>query len=92
MTKRSKAKGRADKGKNIAPHDAVETSTDQKCPFFSFEYLQPAFCISNCTQEQKAAFVDMMRSLSRLTWVQIKSVGRHIPSTHEVHKANLSNY
>lgn len=49
----------------------------QDKPIFSFHYLQDSHCISRCNTEQKAAFADTMRLLSKMTWQEIKSSHRH---------------
>ena len=49
----------------------------QDKPVFSFHYLQDSHCISRCNTEQKAAFANTMRLLSKLTWQEIKSSPRY---------------
>lgn len=63
-----------------APKVAVEAeavSTDGEPPSFSLANLQPGYCVTNCSEEQKAAFVMRLRQLSRLKWSEIKGSHRH---------------
>lgn len=50
---------------------------DQFRPRFSLEHLQSDFCLSLCTQEEKASFADAIHKRSQLTWSQIKNQDRH---------------
>lgn len=77
MPKRLKSKGLANQGKRIIAHEVDGPNTDQKCPVFSFEYLQSSYCITNCNSDEKAAFAERMRLLSQLTWAEIKCAPRH---------------
>ncbi|NOT58991.1 MAG: hypothetical protein HOP19_02075 [Acidobacteria bacterium] len=77
MPKHLKSKGLAHQGKRILAHDVDEPNHDQKCPVFSFEHLQSAYCITNCTSDERAAFTERMRLLSQLTWAQIKCLPKH---------------
>jgi hypothetical protein len=77
MPKRLKSQGLANQGRRIVAHDVDEPNTDQKCPVFSFEYLQSSYCITNCNSDEKAAFAERMRLLSQLTWAEIKCAPRH---------------
>jgi len=89
MTRRIDAKNRTSKGKNISLHSADEINPDQQCPIFSFEFLQSSYCISDCTQEEKAAFADRMRRLSQLTWAQIKCQDRHKLGCEEIARTSI---
>lgn len=46
-------------------------------PVFSFHYLQNAYCISQCSKDQKVGFADTMRILSKMSWNEIYSSPRH---------------
>lgn len=71
MAKHLKSKGLAEKGNRITAHEVNESSSGQRCPVFSFEFLQPSYCISKCESVEKVAFTDQMRTLSQMTWMQI---------------------
>jgi hypothetical protein len=47
-------------------------------PKFSFSHIQSgAYCLSQCSRDDKAALADSLHKLSRLTWGQIFKSGRH---------------
>ena len=65
-------------GSNIkSPGERGGVNYDHYRPRFSLEYLQSDFCLSLCTQEEKASFADSLHKRSQLTWSQIKNQGRH---------------
>ncbi len=50
---------------------------DSDPPAFSLRFMQPNFCISRCTKDEKAAFAGKLRELSQLSWQQLRSADRH---------------
>ncbi len=72
-------KKRSIKGcKNLkAPKPATHDNFDQQKPRFSLEFIQPEYCLSHCDQKEKAHFADSLLKRSRMTWSELKSVGRH---------------
>lgn len=52
-------------------------STDDYYPVFSLSYMDGKYCITNCSQDEKAAFVDQIRLLSQLKWIELKLAPRH---------------
>jgi len=49
-----------------------KASTDEFVPWFSLEHVQPGYCVTDCQQQEKAACLDKLRRLARMTWTQIK--------------------
>ncbi len=72
-------KPQATTGKHISEkalqHESV--SPDVRPPSFSFQYLHRDYCITQCTEVERLAFVDKMRLLSQLTWSQLRQAQRH---------------
>lgn len=66
-------------GKKIGLSSSVNATEDpdKLPPKFSFRYLAPAYCISNCTDEERLSFVDRMFRLSQLTWSKLRQIDRH---------------
>jgi len=66
-------------GKIAKTHRTNGASTEQLSPIFSFRYLQRStpYCISCCSNDEKASFADKMNKLSQLTWADIKRAPRH---------------
>ncbi|QBR85393.1 hypothetical protein E3983_10275 [Legionella israelensis] len=56
-------------------HDS--TSTNHLKPTFSLEHIQANYCVSNCSQKQKAAFADSLLKRSQMTWNEIMQAPRH---------------
>ncbi|MFZ5959809.1 hypothetical protein ACOXVJ_20100 [Pseudomonas knackmussii] len=56
---------------------APAESPEQKPPLFSFEFMQPAYCVSECTADERGQVLSKMRTLSQMTWQQIKQAPRH---------------
>lgn len=77
------------KGKRIT-YIVPDTVPDtQKRPLFSFHYLQDAYCISRCTREEKAGFADTMRTLSKLTWNEIRLAPRHGLGSEKIERNSI---
>ncbi len=51
--------------------------SDTQTPTFSFEYTGKAHGLADCDKIEKAALVDQLHSLSKMSWGQIKQSGRH---------------
>ncbi|MDR5616832.1 hypothetical protein [Arsenophonus sp.] len=51
--------------------------SEKRPPEFSLRYLQKSYCISCCQRDEKAGLVDKLHRLSQITWLEIKSTGRH---------------
>lgn len=50
---------------------------DLKPPLFSFEFMQDDYCVSSCTSDERSNVLSKLRTLSKLTWQQIKQADRH---------------
>jgi hypothetical protein len=83
--KRIKGSERRNKGKRLESHAvAPERNYDRETPVFCLRYVDPNYCITGCNAEQKAAFIDTMRTLSRITWLQIRFAGRRGLGTEKI--------
>ena len=70
-------KPRAETGLRIStPSSDQEIPDDRQPPVFCFRFLQKAFCVSDCQQEEKAALADKLHQMSQLTWEQLRQAGR----------------
>lgn len=63
-----------------------------KPPLFSFEFMQPDYCVSACTSDERSSVLSKLRTLSQMTWQQIKQADRHglgceIIARHSFHVA-----
>jgi hypothetical protein len=65
------------KGSIVSARYSNDFSPESLPPYFSLRYLSDNYCISKCDKDDKAAFADTLRKLSKLTWTQIKSSHRH---------------
>jgi hypothetical protein len=70
--------------KSFSLPDTDGKNTDQQSPVFSMRHLAKSHCISRCNQEQKAAFADAMRNLSKMSWIQIRGAHRHGLGTEKI--------
>lgn len=59
------------------PKQKQDIPIEKQKPVFSLHYLNKDFCLSCCTNEQKAAFADSIHRLSQLTWNEIICSHRH---------------
>ena len=64
-------------GKLYAPPDPSPLRDEQQHPTFSLQYVQNHWCITDCSQADRAAFASVLRRLSQLSWAQIHSSPRH---------------
>ncbi len=64
-------------GKRLKAPVTSTGSTQSQTPFFCLNMLQGKYCLSSCEQEERAAFADTLHKLSKLTWAQIMTSGRH---------------
>ncbi len=62
---------------NIKSPNDTKVSTDDLHPVFSLQYIEKSYCLSNCVQEEKAAFADTLHKLSKSEWVELKLAPRH---------------
>ena len=65
------------KGTRIQPSNAGGTSSLHLKPKFSLQNLAKSHCLSACTKDEKAAFIDRLHEMSQLTWQDIASSNRH---------------
>lgn len=73
-------------GARILTHSSSTTSTDSLPPTFSLHYmrLNTGYCLTRCTEPERAAFASRIREMSQLTWVQIKGSQRHGQGCEEI--------
>jgi hypothetical protein len=76
MTRKIKQR-KEDSGKNIkASQNSSDISPDLLPPIFSLK-IDKNYCITNCTQEEKAQFALTLHQLSQLSWRQIRQADKH---------------
>ncbi len=77
MVKKRKLKATPNQ-KNFNIHPSEPKSTEEQHPIFSLtNMVNDKYGLNNCQQVEKAAFVDTLYKLSRVTWAQINVSGRH---------------
>lgn len=59
------------------PDDKSSIPPEQQPPIFSLRYLEGEYCLTKCEKDDQAAFALKLHRLSKLTWSQIHSQGRH---------------
>ena len=64
-------------GKRLKTQVTSSGSTQSQTPLFCLNMLRGNYCLSQCEQEEKAAFADTLHKLSKLTWAQIMASNRH---------------
>lgn len=62
-------------GKKIVAHTSGDS--EQLPPKFCLRNLQPNFCITDCTTDEKASFSHMLYKLSRFPWRELRQAPRH---------------
>lgn len=65
------------KGAHIAAPETQSKPANSETPVFCLHYLKGAFCVTQCESDDKAAFVDRLHTLSKMTWQQIQVSPRH---------------
>ncbi len=70
-------------GRRLQVHADAAESPQHQPPLFSLRHLRRDFSLSDCTQEEKAAFADTLHKLSQMTWAEINTAPRH-GSGHEI--------
>lgn len=56
---------------------AARLDCNREKPLFSLQFVDPQYCISRCDRDEKAAFADMMRSMSQMTWNELRNAPKH---------------
>jgi hypothetical protein len=66
------------KGKHIglAPQ-AQDVDWRRQYPKFSLQYTVAGYCVSDCDQEQKAAFASTLLQIGKRIWLDIMKTSRH---------------
>ncbi len=64
-------------GERARTPQVTPLSTQHMRPKFSLEYIQKSHCVSRCTKEEKAALIERLHELSKLTWQKIMQAGKH---------------
>lgn len=68
------------KGKRFAAGVSAETAKvdyNRERPTFCLRFVDPNYCITCCTHDDKAAFADKVRRMSTLTWNELIQAPRH---------------
>jgi hypothetical protein len=66
-----------EKGKKLLAHTSNEKMPGLEYPAFSLRHVVSDYCITNCTPEESAQFVNKVRMITQLPWQQIHSTQRH---------------
>ncbi|AIL00127.1 hypothetical protein AN459_31440 [Pseudomonas aeruginosa] len=56
---------------------APTENPELKPPLFSFEFMQADYCVSECTSDERSQVLSKLRTLSQMSWQQIKQAPRH---------------
>jgi hypothetical protein len=80
-------------GKRLRPHESSDIPAQTQPPHFSLEHLSndKHFTLDTCTKDQKAAFADKLRQLSKLTWAQIMNAGRHGQGLEKISRDSIKS-
>ena len=73
-------KPQANKGRRISLSESSESAKsdyNREPPSFCLRYVDPSYCITNCSVEDRLAFVKRIRKLSQMTWNDIIQADRH---------------
>jgi hypothetical protein len=65
------SKDRRNQGKHFKASDLPAHDYDLDSPAFCLRYIDRAYCITKCSQEQQGDFIASMLRLSQMTWRQI---------------------
>jgi len=76
-------------GKRLKTPVSSTGSTQSRTPLFCLRMLQGKYCLSKCEQEERAAFADTLHKLSKLTWAQITTSGRHASGFETIERNSL---
>tara|TARA_R110002049_G_scaffold291718_1_gene475862 strand:+ start:175 stop:597 length:423 start_codon:yes stop_codon:yes gene_type:complete len=67
------------------------TDYNKRYPKFSFEHMQPEFCISGCSAQEKAQVLDSIHKRSQMTWQDIMNSARHKLGTEKISKHSIQS-
>jgi hypothetical protein len=73
-------KPQATKGNKLSLSESSEAARpdyNREPPSFCLRYVQPDYCITDCSDEDQLAFVKRIRKLSQMTWIDIIQADRH---------------
>lgn len=76
-------------GKRLKTSSTPTSSTQSQTPLFCLNMLKGRYCLSHCEQEERAAFADTLHKLSKLTWAQILTSGRHASGCEIISRDSL---
>ena len=76
-------------GKRLKRPATTTGSTQSQTPLFCLNTLHGNYGLSHCEQEQRAAFADTLHKLSKLTWAQIMTSGRHASGCEIISRDSL---
>jgi hypothetical protein len=78
MSKKKIKQPQKDRGNKLTtPNDQQEISPEKAPPVFSLRYLEGEYCLTKCEKDDQVAFALKLHRLSKLTWNEIHSQGRH---------------
>lgn len=66
-----------DKAKRVGINEAeVKKDYDREKPTFCLRFVDAAYCITQCTKDDRAAFAETIRKMSQMTWLQLRMADR----------------
>ena len=69
-----------------------QASPDKGYPSFSLFYVDPKYCISVCDKDDKAAFAERLRILSRLTWDSLHMAGKNGVGCEKIGRSAIKSH
>lgn len=91
MGNRKFKNAQANASPRVQPPQGARVSTNDQKPIFNLEHLKGDYCLSKCSTEQKAAFVDRLWTLSKMTWGEIQRAQRHGLGHEEISRDSLGD-
>jgi hypothetical protein len=91
MGGKSKRDPGARRGAHVQPIPPARISSNHQKPVFDLSQLRGEYCITRCTLEEKAAFVDRLHRLSQMTWAEIQIAPRHGLGTEIISRDSLGD-
>lgn len=64
-------------GNKVTAQDRTDVPAEQRHPVFCLSQIDPNWCVSRCQKDDKAAFAETLRKLSRLSWAELAQTSRH---------------
>lgn len=73
----------------VSPQQAEQDSSIDY-PIFCLKHLQSGYDLSICDKDEKAALIDQLSTLSKLTWNTIKLLPRHGMGSEKIARGSIN--